>query len=71
MTTTDRAAAYLDKLPFAIAGQGGHRATFAAACRLVERTGATVVACAFLIELTFLTGRAALEGRRYEALIRY
>ena len=45
--------------------------TAAAACRLTERMGATVVACTFLIELSFLTGRAALEGRRYEALIRY
>lgn len=45
--------------------------TAAAACRLTERMGATVVACTFLIELSFLTGRAALEGRRYEALVRY
>ena len=36
MTTADRARAYLAKLPPAIAGQGGHGATFAAACRLVE-----------------------------------
>ena len=45
--------------------------TAAAACRLTERMGATVVACTFLIELTFLSGRAALEGRRYEVLVRY
>lgn len=31
-----RAAAYLAKLPPAVAGNGGHTATFAAACRLVE-----------------------------------
>ena len=31
-----RAAAYLAKLPPAVAGNGGHAATFAAACRLVE-----------------------------------
>lgn len=31
-----RAAAYLAKMPPAIAGNGGHTATFAAACRLVE-----------------------------------
>ncbi len=32
------------------------------ACRdLVESTGAEVVACAFLIELSFLGGRAKLE----------
>ena len=36
MTAPDRARAYLDKLPPAIAGSGGHAATFAAACRLVE-----------------------------------
>lgn len=36
MTVTDRARAYLEKLPLAIAGQGGHRATYSAACRLVE-----------------------------------
>lgn len=33
---TRRAVAYLAKLPPAIAGQGGHKATFAAACRAVE-----------------------------------
>ena len=32
----NRARAYLAKLPPAVAGNGGHRATFAAACRLVE-----------------------------------
>ncbi len=31
-----RARAYLAKTPPAIAGQGGHRATYAAACKLVE-----------------------------------
>lgn len=36
MNATARARAYLSKLPPAIAGQGGHSATFAAACRLVE-----------------------------------
>jgi hypothetical protein len=36
MKVSNRAAAYLAKLPPAIAGQGGHAATFAAACRLVE-----------------------------------
>jgi adenine phosphoribosyltransferase len=37
--------------------------TAAATCRLVERTGATVVACVFLIELEFLAGRARLDCR--------
>lgn len=36
MTQQERAARYLARLPVAIAGQGGHAATFAAACRLVE-----------------------------------
>lgn len=36
MTPPARARAYLAKLPPAIAGSGGHAATFAAACRLVE-----------------------------------
>jgi hypothetical protein len=36
MNSTARARAYLAKLPPAIAGQGGHAATFAAACRLRE-----------------------------------
>lgn len=45
--------------------------TAAAACRLVERAGATVVGCQFLIELTILAGRARLGNRRIESLIRY
>lgn len=36
MNNETRARAYLAKLPPAIAGQGGHDATFAAVCRLVE-----------------------------------
>lgn len=44
--------------------------TAAAACRLVERTGATVVGCAFLLSLDFLPGRAALSGRKVEAVCR-
>jgi hypothetical protein len=36
MTAPVRARAYISKLPPAIAGQRGHRATFTAACRLVE-----------------------------------
>lgn len=36
MIACDRARAYLNKLPGAISGQGGHAATFHAACRLVE-----------------------------------
>lgn len=36
MNAAARARAYLAKLPPALAGSGGHAATFAAACRLVE-----------------------------------
>jgi adenine phosphoribosyltransferase len=45
--------------------------TASATCRLVERAGAKVVACAFMIELTALKGRAALAGKRVESLITY
>ena len=45
--------------------------TAAAACSLVEALGADVVGCSFLVELTFLKGRAKLEERRVEALVRY
>jgi adenine phosphoribosyltransferase len=44
--------------------------TAAAACQLVERTGATVVGCAFLMSLDFLPGRTALAGRRVEVVCR-
>ena len=45
--------------------------TMAATLRLIERLGGTVVACDFLIELTFLKGRERLKGYRVESLIRY
>lgn len=45
--------------------------TAAATCRLIERAGAQVSACAFLIELTFLRGRGALGSRRIETLVTY
>ncbi len=45
--------------------------TAAATCRLVERAGGRVVACAFLLELTALHGRDALSGRAVEALVAY
>jgi len=42
------------------------------ACRdLVASTGAEVVACAFLIELSFLEGRAKLEPDEVFSLIKY
>ncbi|MDE0804749.1 MAG: adenine phosphoribosyltransferase [Acidimicrobiales bacterium] len=37
--------------------------TAAAACELVEGLGGTIVACAFLLELGFLSGRGRLEGQ--------
>ncbi len=45
--------------------------TASATCRLVEGLGATVVGLGFVIELTFLAGRAKLEGRDMLALISY
>ncbi len=45
--------------------------TARALCQLVEELGGTVVGCQFLIELTFLDGRAALEGYDVRALIAY
>jgi adenine phosphoribosyltransferase len=61
---------------------GGHRVlvhddllatggTAAALCELVERLGSIVVACAFVIELSFLGGRERLEPRPVHALIDY
>ena len=45
--------------------------TAAATCRLVEALGGVVVGCSFLIELSFLSGRSAVPGRRIEALVTY
>jgi adenine phosphoribosyltransferase len=45
--------------------------TAAATCRLIERTGARVVACAFVIELGALRGRARLGQRVVSALVTY
>ncbi|HEV8411752.1 MAG TPA: adenine phosphoribosyltransferase [Gemmatimonadaceae bacterium] len=45
--------------------------TAAATCRLVERAGGKVAACAFLIELAALGGRAKLDGKRSESLVTY
>ncbi len=42
-----------------------------AAAKLVERLGAEVVAFAFVIELSFLNGRAALDGYAIESLITF
>lgn len=45
--------------------------TMGAACKLVEQVGGVVVGCAFLIELSFLNGRAPLAGRDVFSLITY
>ncbi|MFP5319341.1 MAG: adenine phosphoribosyltransferase [Acidimicrobiia bacterium] len=45
--------------------------TAAATCRLVEKLGGTVCGLGFVIELTFLSGRAKLEGRDLMSLVEY
>ena len=45
--------------------------TAAAACRLVEKAGGQVVACCFLIELSFLNGRGKLGPRDVFSLLKY
>jgi adenine phosphoribosyltransferase len=45
--------------------------TMRACCDLVEKSGATVVACAFVIELGFLKGREMLGAVAVESLLIY
>jgi adenine phosphoribosyltransferase len=45
--------------------------TAAAACRLIEKLGGIVVGVSFLIELSFLSGRKQLTGRKINVLIDY
>ena len=45
--------------------------TASAAIELVRRCGATVVACAFVIELAFLGGRKRLAGQEIVSLVQY
>ena len=45
--------------------------TAGAVCELVERAGAEVAACSFLIELSFLGGRRALAPRTVFSVIQY
>lgn len=45
--------------------------TARAASELIEELGATVAEIAFVIELAFLNGRAALDGRPVHALMAY
>ena len=45
--------------------------TAKASCELVEQLGATVVACAFVVELEFLDGKKKLEQYEVHSLIQY
>jgi adenine phosphoribosyltransferase len=45
--------------------------TAAAACELVERTGATVAGLAFVIELSFLDGAKRISNYDYTSLLSY
>jgi adenine phosphoribosyltransferase len=45
--------------------------TMSAACKLVEQAGGIVAGCAFLLELSFLKGRAILAGHDCFSLITY
>jgi adenine phosphoribosyltransferase len=45
--------------------------TMRACCDLVRQTGAEVVACAFVVELTFLNGRQRLEPLEVSSLVQY
>ncbi len=45
--------------------------TMAAACQLIEGCGAKIASCLVLIELAFLSGRAALEGQDVRTILQY
>lgn len=45
--------------------------TAAASCQLLEKVGAEIVGCAFLIELDDLGGRNRLSGRRVHTLVHF
>jgi len=45
--------------------------TAKASCELVEKLGATVVACAFVVELDFLCGREKLQGYEVHSLVHF
>ncbi|MGR8981435.1 MAG: adenine phosphoribosyltransferase [Gammaproteobacteria bacterium] len=45
--------------------------TAKASCELIEKLGAKVVACAFVVELGFLEGRKRLENYEVHSLIKY
>ena len=45
--------------------------TAKASCELVEKLGATVEACAFVVELDFLQGRKLLKNHEVHSLLHY
>lgn len=45
--------------------------TARASCRLIEKLGAILVACAFVVELDFLQGREKLNDYRVHSLVHY
>lgn len=45
--------------------------TAKASCELIEKLGASVVACAFVVELDFLNGRGSLQGYEIHSLLHY
>jgi adenine phosphoribosyltransferase len=45
--------------------------TMQAGCKLIEKAGGKVAGCAFLVELTFLQGRARLRPHEVFSLIQY
>jgi adenine phosphoribosyltransferase len=45
--------------------------TAAASCALIEKLGAEIAACAFVVELDALKGRARLNGYRVHSLVRF
>lgn len=45
--------------------------TAKASCELVEKLGATIEACAFVVELDFLQGREKLEGYEVHSLLHF
>jgi len=45
--------------------------TAKASCELLEKLGATVIACAFVVELDFLSGREMLKDYEVHSLLHY
>lgn len=45
--------------------------TASATCKLIEQAGGKVCACAFVIELSFLSGRSRLDGREVYSLVQF